>query len=112
MYFVDTPVLNDAERRATDELAEVIASRQFADWRELRFEPFTNPQVGKKLAELAMQVRDALFRVQATKKAPAKLDAVSIVPTNTPTTDKGSEQPTEGPTTMREPPTVMVDSMY
>ncbi len=60
VYFIDTPLLNDDELRAEDELAQAIASRQYADWRELRFEPFTNPQVGKTLERLARQIRDAL----------------------------------------------------
>lgn len=112
IYFVDTPLLNDPERRATDELAEVIASRQYADWRELRFEPFTNPQVGKKLAELAVQIRDALPRVQAPKKAPAHFEAVSAAQPAASTKGKGSEQLKEGPTAKREPPTVIVDPMH
>jgi cobaltochelatase CobT len=47
IYYVDCPFLNDSGHRADDPLAEAIASRQRADWRELRFEPFTNPLVGK-----------------------------------------------------------------
>src|ERR1044072_7648222 len=64
IYFVDTWLLNDAELRATDQLAELIFSRQYADWRELRFEPFSNPIVGKTLAQLASQIRAALPRMQ------------------------------------------------
>jgi DNA-binding XRE family transcriptional regulator len=73
VYYVNTPLLNDAELRATDELAQVIASRQYADWRQLRLEPFTNPQVGKTLAKLAVQIRDALLRIQKNRKASAKM---------------------------------------
>ena len=71
IYFVDTPLLNDAELRPTDPLAEVIASRQYADWRELRFEPFINPLVDKRLAQLTAQMRDALPGVQKTAGAVA-----------------------------------------
>jgi hypothetical protein len=62
VYYVDAPVLNDAKKREADEIAKVIASRQYADWRELRFEPFTAPQVGKTLAVLASKVCDAIGR--------------------------------------------------
>jgi F-box protein 11 len=68
IYYVDCPLLNDEAKRATDELTQVTAARQYADWRELRFEPWTSPQIGKTLAQLAVQIRDALERVQASQK--------------------------------------------
>jgi F-box protein 11 len=71
VYYVDCSLLNDAGKRAGDDLAQVIAARQYADWRELRHEPFTDPQVGKTLARLAVQIRDALDRVQASEKREA-----------------------------------------
>ena len=66
-YFIDYPLLNDEEKRTGDELAQAIADHQYADadWRDLRHEPFTSPQVGKTLEKLAVQIRDALERVQA-----------------------------------------------
>jgi len=79
VYYVDCPLLNDKEKRAGDELAQAIDARQradCADWRDLRFEPFTSPQVGKTLEKLAVQIRDALDRVQASEKREApELDA-------------------------------------
>jgi len=110
VYFVETDLLSDTELRATDELAELIASRQYVDWRELRFEPFTNPQVSKTLAKLAIQIRDALPRAQTKKRAPAKS---SIDPRlNEATKTEGGEQSTEGPTAKKDPPTVIVDPMH
>jgi F-box protein 11 len=64
VYYIDTSLLNDPARHATDELAQAIAARQWADWRDLRFEPFTSPEVGKRLAQMAVHIRDALERVQ------------------------------------------------
>jgi len=74
VYYVGCPLLNEEEKRNKDELAKVIASRQYADWRELRFEPFTSPQVGKTLAQLAIQIRKAIER-QAGERAKKKLEA-------------------------------------
>ncbi len=112
VYYVDTTLLNDAELRATDPLAEVIASRQYADWRELRFEPFTNPQVSKMLAQLAVQVRNALPRVQPTKEAPAKTRAAPKAQPSAAMKGESSEQLTESPTAKKEPPTRIVDPMH
>lgn len=109
VYFVDTPLLNDFELRATDELAEIIATHQYADWRELRFELFTNPQVGKALARLGVQIRDALQRLQPIIKAPAKTPAAV---SSSPTATVASEQSKESPITKKEPPTCLVDPYY
>jgi hypothetical protein len=58
IYYVDCPLLNDDALRTMDDLAEAIAARQYADWRDLRGEPFTSPQVGRTLAHLAVQIRE------------------------------------------------------
>jgi F-box protein 11 len=79
IYYVDCPLLNDEEKRAADELAQAIFDHQYADWRELRFEPFTSPQIGKTLARLAVQIRDALERVQASEKPEVPKSAASVV---------------------------------
>lgn len=62
VYYVTCPQLHDPALRKGDALAEVIASRQWADWRHLRFEPFTSPTMMKALETLALQVRNALDR--------------------------------------------------
>ena len=62
IYYVDTSVIDNAAKRQDDELANVIAARQHADWRELRFEPLDSPNVGRMLAKLAKQVVEALER--------------------------------------------------
>lgn len=59
VYYVNSPVLNANRNHEADALASIIASRQFADRRELRFEPFTSPQVGKMLAQMATQIVQA-----------------------------------------------------
>jgi parallel beta-helix repeat protein len=62
IYYVDYPPLNDEAQRATEPLAAAVASHQYADWRELRFESFTSPTIGKMLEKMALQIRDALER--------------------------------------------------
>lgn len=80
VYYVDCPLLNDEGKRAGDELAQAIADHQYADadWRDLRFELFTSPQVGKTLARLAVQIRDALDRVQASEKIDVPESAAGV----------------------------------
>jgi len=56
IYYVNCPALSNEDLRNGDGVAQVIAARQYADWRELRFESFTNPSVAKTLAALASQI--------------------------------------------------------
>ncbi len=72
VYYVSSPVFDEEAKRAKDELAQEIDKHQFADWRDLRFEPFTSPQVGKTLAQLAVQIRKALENAQQPKETAAK----------------------------------------
>ena len=65
VYYVSTPELDDPSLQEKDELAKLLASRQFADWRELRFEPFTSPVVRKAIAQLANRMRDSFWRPDA-----------------------------------------------
>jgi DNA-directed RNA polymerase specialized sigma24 family protein len=64
VYYVSCPLLDDQSKRATSEMAHVIATRQCADWRDLRFESFDSPQVTRTLAQVAIQIRDALERTR------------------------------------------------
>ena len=122
VYYVDCPLLNDEEKLAGDELAHVIADRQRVDWRELRFEPFTSPQVGKTLARLAVQIRDALERVQASEKPEVQKPDADVI--RRPAEDMSvplppdiesvieSREPARGPAAKTEPPTRVVDQMH
>jgi hypothetical protein len=66
VYFVSARVVDDEVARATDPLASAVATRQWADWRGLRFEPFASPQVGRALMQLAAQITLAVERVRVS----------------------------------------------
>ena len=124
IYYVDCPLLNDKEGWTGDELAQVIATRQradCADWRKLRFKPFDSQEVREALAELGVQIRDALERVQTSEKrvalepdagatrhlsedmsVPLPLDIESIIE---------STEHIPRPTAKNEPKTRVVDQM-
>jgi len=70
VYYVDCPLLSNEAMRKKDSLANVIASRQYADWRALRFKPFTSPPARRTLAHLATQIRDAIPKAPHGKVAP------------------------------------------
>jgi hypoxanthine phosphoribosyltransferase len=64
VYYVSTPELDDPRRHA-DELARALRSRQFTDWRDLRFEPLTSPKARRAVAHLATRMRDTFWRPPA-----------------------------------------------
>lgn len=60
VYYIDSPLLNDPAKRAGDPIAEWLNKFQHTDWRDLRFEPPTSTAVSRRLADLAVQIRDRL----------------------------------------------------
>jgi len=123
VYYVNCAVLNEAAKRDADPLAKAIASRQYADWRELRFEPFTSPQVGKTLAKMATQIVEALDRADQSQRnaAPApqgtastksirRGEEISAKPAESPSAQLGDV--TRLPTHKTEPPTRVVDAFF
>jgi F-box protein 11 len=65
VYYFDCPVLNDKGKLKQDHLAEIIASRQREDWRELRHHSFNTRKLNKALEKMARQIMAALERSEA-----------------------------------------------
>jgi parallel beta-helix repeat protein len=123
VYYVEYAILSDEAKREQDSLAKVIAARQFADWRELRFEPLTSPQVGKMLAKMARQIVEALERSQARTSRPGTAAAESVAGGAIQPTDAQAGKAQEdaqpaasgaarGPSPKSEPPTLVVDALH
>ena len=108
LYYISAPELDDLARREADPVAGLLASRQLADWRDLRFEPLTSPVARKAMAGLAARMRDASWLPLAGPHAPA-----GARKTEGPAKSPG---PGEGPTSVArvtarsEPPTHVVDA--
>lgn len=63
VYFIDCPRMEDPSLQASDDIAQIIAERQYIDWRDLRFQTFDSPETRKALAHMASHIRDAMERV-------------------------------------------------
>jgi parallel beta-helix repeat protein len=111
VYYIDTPLLNVEADRARDSLAELIASRQYTDWRDLRFESFTSPQVGKILAQLAIQIREAIGRIASPAK-PTKKRSLGNRKTLTASRSSHKFPASRQLGARTEPPTHIVDPMH
>jgi parallel beta-helix repeat protein len=71
VYYISAREMGNPAGREADQLAGVLASRQFADWRELRFEPLTSPVVRKEIARLASRMRDTFWQPDPVSGQPA-----------------------------------------
>jgi F-box protein 11 len=110
VYYISAQELDDPELRASDEMARVLHSRQYADWRELRFEPFTSPVVRKATAQLASRMRDTFWKPPSALRMPTarRTDAHEEEP-------RAAERMGEGArrsTAKSEPPTHVVDPYH
>jgi hypothetical protein len=65
IYYVNCRALQDAELMAEDPLSQAIATRQWADWRGLRFEPFESPVACKAVMQIAAQIGAAIDRLES-----------------------------------------------
>ncbi len=65
VYYIGTPEIDNPGLQEGDEMAKVLASRQLADWRELRFKPFTSAAVRRAIAQLASRMRDTFWQPPA-----------------------------------------------
>ena len=71
LYYIRCPLLHEDERLKEDQLARDFDARhgeEYIDWRELRFEPFTSPEVGKRLQDVAIRIQNALSQSQSSSR--------------------------------------------
>jgi parallel beta-helix repeat protein len=106
VYYIAAREIDDPGLQEGDELARMLASRQYADWRELRFEAFTSPVVRKAIAQLATRMRDTFWHPPATAQGrPARGRAPE-----SPGEAAEQEATTARVTAKTEPPTHVVDA--
>lgn len=108
LYYIDT----DLSAR-DDPVAVALANHQYFDWRDLRHEPSTNPEVGKRIEKMAREIIAAMKRStnQGTKiSLPSQKHQTLQSAVSQTATSKTSSQ-TRQPDERIEPPTVVVDPM-
>ena len=120
VYFVNCPALGNETLRDGDKIAQIIAARQHADWRELRFEPFTTPSVGKMVARLAAQIVRALDTAPSERSSGSETTSRKKSGGDQRRADESSEIQESTPpekvqrtsASKSEPPTLIVDALH
>jgi hypothetical protein len=112
VYYVSTPEIDDPGRRDADPLAAVLAARQHADWRDLRFEPATSPVTRKATAHLATRMRDAFWRPLASMPAPDRTAPADPIGPPAPQALQAPHAVPARGTARTEPPTHVVDPFH
>lgn len=107
VYYVSTPELDDPVRFGTDELAQTMAARQYADWRELRFEPLTSPVTRRAIAQLADRMRNPFWRPRMA--VPVAKGLAKAPRATMPRTDGAGQVDLARQMAKTEPPTHVVD---
>jgi F-box protein 11 len=109
VYYISARELDDAGLREADAMAQALASRQYSDWRELRFEPLTSPVVRKAIAQLAARMSDTFWRPGATVQTHPVTSNQMGIGASTIGTTNAAEASTKI-TAKSEPPIHIVDS--
>ncbi len=99
VYYISSPLLDDAAARATDPLAQALQARQRADWRKLRLVPFKERKAQAALVSLAVQLSEALR--QSRTPGPVPPGPVKIT-----APDKPAQRAETPPDTINKPDTV------
>jgi len=108
VYYVSSREIDDPARRAADPLAAALAARQYADWRELRFEPVTSPVARRALAQLATRMRNTFWHAPTETTAPARTHGSAA---GSPAKETAQASPARV-TAKTEPPTHTVDPFH
>lgn len=69
IYYIESK-LDDKLATSADELAGIVASHQYVDWRNLRAKPFKNAGVSNQIRRMANQIRKAIERISIAEKSP------------------------------------------
>lgn len=69
IYYLHSDVISDSIEVGDDAIAKVVASRNWADWRSLRFLPITDADVGRSIAAMAESIKRAMKEIEAVIEA-------------------------------------------
>jgi formylglycine-generating enzyme required for sulfatase activity len=100
IYWLRCRVLEEANLRARDPLAESLNDRQRSNWLKLRHKPFNDPDVREALEALAEQIEQArsrMLRADATRRPGATTPTANRITVSRPDSLPERQQTEESP---------------
>jgi len=73
VYYITAREIEAPAAQRVDPLAKVLTSRQYVDWRNMRFEPVTSPLALRTIADLASRMTSAFWRSPPLPPSPPSL---------------------------------------
>lgn len=84
IYYLDADPMTDANTVNADEIARILASRNWADWRQLRFKEIGTYEVDSAIAEMARTIKAAMKELEgiiaASKVATSHIAPILPIP--------------------------------
>jgi hypothetical protein len=65
IYYLESDAVRDSGSGGGDSIARIVSSRNWADWRNLRFKPLTAPEVEGAIAEMAKTIKHAMKELES-----------------------------------------------
>jgi cobaltochelatase CobT len=65
LYYVVCDQLGDSYQIGSDDIADVLRSRNWTDWRQFRFKPLTDETVAAALAQMAATIKASISELRA-----------------------------------------------
>jgi len=106
IYYIDTDL-----GTSNDPVISAISNHQYYDWRDLRHEPHTNPEVGKRIEKMALEIMAAMKRNTLASLKTIQIAEIISRSSEAFITEITSATEIRQPSKRVEPPTMVVDPM-
>lgn len=84
IYYLEADEINDAQGDRGDAMARALASRNWADWRKLRFKELTSAEVESAISDMAVTVKNAMKELEGIIAASDSVRPRPPLPTDKP----------------------------
>lgn len=111
VYYIRSPILEEEAKCSGDEVARVLAERQYHDWRSLRHEIWTTPEAGRRFEQMAVQIIETLERGGSAQPVETAVTVAADPVSETAAKSAALPLSQEG-SGRAERPTFIVDALY
>ncbi|NJM91631.1 MAG: TIR domain-containing protein, partial [Rhodospirillaceae bacterium] len=82
VYYLEADEIAGASTESADPIAKVMASRNWADWRKLRFKDLRAAEIESAVADMALTIKEAMRELERTMAASEAVQLVPVPPSS------------------------------